>query len=266
MNELGRREFLGLLGVFLGGCAFQSSLKFSESDYCFLREEFMKRGLHNLDSSLFDFGDKEVRAAYEKTKTTPGLIIESDLIGKLNIENAVGRHLQKYRGRNLILISGAGFHIYGSVRTFEEKFDTEYISITPRKLDFHDVIEDSKNLGIQNPQELVEKARKTLENQLRRANGVVRHYGYENIIAFVRRVSSSGEARNIAVGIEETGMHGLYGIMKGVYEVLNIFIEIFAPPSILYLRENMHFSEDSSRKEFLEKARKLGIPVKFENF
>lgn len=261
-----RRDFLGLIALFLGGCSFQKNIesKFPESAYCFLSEEFKRKGLHNLNSPLFDFEDREIMAAHEKTKNAYG-IIERDITGKEAIERAVNGHLKRY-DRSLILISGAGFHIYGAVRGLRKK-GIGYVSITPKKIDFYDAIQYIEFFRVQRPELVVEKARKVLEIQLERINGVVRYYGYKNIHDFAREVSCAGEFRSIALGIEETGMHFLYKeAMGNVYDTIEDFIQKFRPSGIIYLRENMYFYEGFLRKKFEKEAANIGIPVQFERF
>ncbi|OGJ17902.1 hypothetical protein A3K73_04675 [Candidatus Pacearchaeota archaeon RBG_13_36_9] len=270
-KAVSRRLFLGLAGVVLAGCAVpQARVEtpgFEAGAYNYLTDEFIIRGLHNLGSPLFDFNDREVREAYERASAQRGLIYDKDFDGAGKIEFEVERHLYLHGNKTLILLSGAAFHIYGAVRTLE-KLNTGYISITPRKIKFGDVLESNKIFKYPAESELG-KAREMLEIQMRRANGISAEMGYGNLFGFVEKVSSDKkEAGNIAVGIEETGLHNLYTseYTGRVYSAFGDFLERFHPRSILFLRENMFFYEDKGREDFFKKAKKLGISVEISGF
>ncbi|GEM_PF-3408838 len=265
---LSRRMFLGLAGAVLAGCAFPNqgvveTSGFGKPAYDFLVGEFKRKGLHNLNSPLFDFSDKEVRQAYKRMRNTPPGVIQRDLDLAGEIEQSVERHLDSYGDRSLVLISGAAFHIYGAVGNLERRFGVEYLSMTPKKLGFSDVILHNTFLRIESPEEEARAAIETTGIQLRRAIGVVKYYGYADLRDFVRRASRVNGAKNIAVGIEETGLHDLYTEkeMVPVYEVLGEFIDRFKPRSLLYLREGFQLDIDKGRIDFLNKASDLGITI-----
>jgi hypothetical protein len=271
-NRISRRVFLGLAGAVLAGCLLPNqrvveTSGFGKSAYDFLVDEFKRKGLHNLDSPLFDFSDEEVREVYKRASAQAGLIHDRDFDGEGKIEFEVERHLYRYGNRSLILISGAAFHIYGAVAALEDRFGAEYISMTPRKLKFMDVLESNKIFKYPAESEL-DEARRALEIQMRRANGISAEMGYGNLFGFVEKTASCGEARNIAVGIEETGLHNLYTpeYTREVYSSLGEFLDRFKPSSILFLRESKLFYKDKGREVFLRKSKKLGIPVEIRGF
>ena len=269
-REMSRRLFLGLTAGVLAGCAApQARIQtgFGSSAYYSLSGEFKRTGLHNLGSPLFDFNDKEVREAYERASVQQGMIHDRDFDGAGKIEMEVERHLYLQGNRALILLSGAAFHIYGAVEALENRLDTGYISMTPRKLKFEDVVESNKIF--RHPAETeIQEAKRTLEIQMRRANGVCVEFGYKGLFDFAEKVSLDKEAGNVAVGIEETGLHSLYTpkYTAEVYSSLGNFLEMFTPRSILFLRESKLFYEDKGRVDFLRKAKKLGIPVSIRGF
>ncbi len=271
-KAVSRRELLGLAGAVLAGCAFPNqrivdSSGFGNSACSFLTEELKRKGLHNLDSPLFDFSDEEVREAYSRAVKRGGMIHNRDFEGKDKIETAAEGHLYTYGDRALILISAAAFHIYGAVEALEERFNAGYISMTPKKLKFSDVLEHNKMFGYTAEFEL-DKARETLEIQMRRANGASIRFGYRDLFDFVEKVSSFRYAKNIAVGIEETGLHDLYTEKetRQVYKILGSFVERFRPSSILFFTEGEVFDGDRGRTGFLAKVESLRIPVEIAGF
>ncbi len=235
---------------------------FNDVAYHYLVNEFTEKGLHNLDSPLFDFDDLEVRNAYDKvTEGSRAKVISRDITGNKNIRGSVLRHLERYGDRSLIIISGAAFHIHGAISYLENNFNAEYISITPRKLNFNDVLEFGKIFTFNSNQEKIQNAKESLEIQLQRGSEVIKNYGSRNLKSFISEISDFDDAANLVVGIEETGMHSLYAEedFKPVYDVLSKFVETYNPESILYLREGP--SSPKSAKNFLKKSKRLGIPV-----
>jgi len=271
ISDISRRLFLGLAGAVLAGCAVpQARVEtpgFEAGAYNYLASEFKRKGLHNLGSPLFDFSDREVREAYERASAQRGLIHNRDFDGAGKIEFEVERHLYLHGNKTLILLSGAAFHIYGAVEVLENRFDAGYISVTPKKINLGDVLESNKIFKYPAESELG-KAREMLEIQMRRANGISAEMGYGNLFGFVEKVSSDREAGNVAVGIEETGLHDLYtpGYTARVYDTLGTFLDRFKPRSILFLRESKLFYPDRNREDFLRKAKRLGIPVGIKGF
>ncbi len=260
---------LALIGLILAGCAGNSKTqltKFEERAYSYLVDNFKDKGLYSGNFPLFDFQDKEVRGVYEKNKECPPWIIQRDEEAREAIKEKVEEHFEKYENRNLVLISGAAFHIYGVVEDLEDSFGGEYVSTTPRRLDMKGVIESNLIFRYFGEKEL-EKARETLELQVKRANGVVRGYGYDDLEDFMTEISDFKNSQNIFLGIEETGLHNLYYSRMGkVYEILGSFLEKYCPRSVLYLREEAYFKPDQDRELFLKKARKLGIPVEIKGY
>lgn len=259
--------------------------QFQTSAYHYLVDDFTARGLHNLQSPLFDFTDSTIGQAYEEAKNSAvPRVFPQDVQSNYEIVDAVKRHLAQYGDRSLIIISGAGVHIWGATNTLEDKFDAEYISITPEKLDLEDVMDSEIFLRDETPSEKIEKASANV--QLTRALGVVKHMGYRDLEDYMRAISDFDGAKNIVVGMEETGLHDQYGNQdkKPIYRTLTAFIERFKPNSILYIGEDL-FSENMRRDfkngnltqtdfngdpyyrtQFLNRARGLNIPVEFASF
>jgi hypothetical protein len=266
------KNSLVLLLAILAGCANLAKKPventFSNEAYYSLVSQFSQSGLYNSPSPLFDFNDPKIIDAYDKTINTEAKSISRDIKGVNNIVNAVESHIKKYKGQNLIIISGAAFHIYGAADYLEEKCNAEYISITPKKLDFRDIlVYYGFPMGSSNKDE-IEYARMELEIQFQRANGVVRNYGSDNLKTFVNEISDFGKAGNIVVGIEETGLHSLYTEkdFKQVYGILEEFIKTCKPTSILYLGEDFCTPKSKAGKDFLNKAKIAGIPANSRAF
>ena len=263
------------------GCENQ----FQSSAYHYLVNEFKDRGLHNIQSPLFDFNDPTIKEVYNKLKNRVKPEVSArDIQSNYDIENAVEKHLEKYGNRALIIIFGAAYHIWGATNILEDKFNAEYISITPKKLDLEDIMDDEICFSNEAPSERIEKAKKSIEIQLTRCLGVVKHMGYKDSEDYMKDISDFDCAKNIVVGIEETGFHWEYDnqASKPIYEILTTFIERFKPKSILYIGEDL-FSESMKRnfeeglktefmgepqyrELFLTKAKKLKIPVEFASF
>lgn len=250
--ELSRRNFLGLMALSLGSCSseIRPNTAFQEQDFYYLSSEFEKRGLCNKESPLFDFNDLAVREAYEQAKlVAKPRVIEADMESSRHIEETVKKHLEFYGGRSLIIISGAGFHIWEAARNLENKLDVSYISVTPKKLNLKEHAE----------------RKEAIREQFTRALEVVRFLGYESLEDYFNRGSYFDKPRGIIVGIEETGLHLEYNKddFKGIYRVLTDFIDRFQPRSILYFRENLSF-ETSPHKDFFSKIK--GRPVELAFF
>ena len=259
-----------LVALVLAGCHSNKSgvevEGFDSGAYCYLVEEFREKGFYSGQIPLFDLSDEEVRKVYETNKDLQIRFIERDVRGAEEIKKGVEEHFKSYRNRNLVLISGAGVHIYKAVEELESSFAGDYISITPLKLGIQDVIESNK-IFRHAPYIEEEKARETVKIQIRRVKGVILGAGYESLEDFIEKISDFNHSDNLFLGIEETGLHNLYyPEMHKVYKVLENFIEIYEPRSILYLRESNYFQEDKSRSDFLRKAGKLRIPVEIKGF
>ena len=258
--------------------------QFKNSAYHYLVGEFTEGGFHNLQSPLFDFNDPSIRDVYDKVKkTVEAKVIPRDIQSNNDIVNALKKHLSNYGNRSLIIISGAGCHIWGATPKLKDRFDAGYISITQKKLDLGDVIGQSIYFRDETGNNKVETAKKIVEIQLTRDLGVVRHMGYRTIEDYMRDISDFDGTKNIVVGIEETGLHPQYhNKTKLIYQILSAFIEGFKPNSILYIGEGL-FSESMKREFekgqgtkfmgkheyrelFLIKAKKLKIPVEFASF
>ena len=261
--------------------------QFQDSAYHSLVDDFTAKRLHNIESPLFDFNDPAIQEVYEKTKkTAEANVIPRDVQSNKDIVNAVERHLSQYGNRSLIVISGAGVHIWGATHTLEDKFDVEYISITLKKLDLEDVMDSEIYFGNETKNEKVEKAKKSAGIQLTRNLGVARHMGYRNLEDYMKDISDFDGAKNIVVGMEETGLHDQYDNQdsKPIYGTLITFIDKFKPNSVLYIGEDLHSENmrnafengtlDSTdragnpyyRTQFLGKAKELNIPVEFASF
>ncbi len=261
---------------------------FQNSAYHYLVDNFTVRGLHNLQSPLFDFDDSTITQTYEQAKNSAiPQVFPIDTQSNYSIIDAVERHLVEYGDRALIIISGAGVHIWGATNTLEDKFDAEYISITSKKLDLENVMDSEVYFRDESQSEKIEKAEASLDVQLTRGLGVVKHMGYRDVEDYMRDISDFDGAKNIVIGKEETGLHDQYTNQdnKPIYDILSSFIEQFKPNSILYIREDLP-SEDMRRNfengnltqidvftgepyyrtQFLNKAKELNIPVEFASF
>ncbi len=242
--------------LFLGSCSLERKqiVKkfFQDEAYYYLVNVFEKKGLCNTKSPFFDFNDLMVRESYEQAKSAAKpRIIKEDLESNRHIEETVKKHLGFYRGRSLIIISGAGFHIWGATKTLENRFNAEYISVAPKKLNL-------KRFA---------NGKEVTREQFTRALEVVKYLGYDTLEDYFEEVSDFNEAKNIVVGIEETGIHAEYKEedFNQVYNILTDFIHKFHPRSILYFRENLFF-ENNSHKRFLNKTSELRIPVELASF
>ena len=285
---------IGLVGItiasiLLGGCINRNkeSIKFQDQAYHYLVDEFTTKNLYSTQSPLFDFNDPVIRQCYEETKVTAKPeIIPRDTQSNYDIEDAVKRHLDKYGDRSLIIVSGAGWHIWGATKTLEDKFDAEYISITPEKLDFNDFI-DSEFIYDNEPKKQIEEAKESTKVQLTRGLGVIRYLGYDTLEEYIQDISDFDGARNIGVGLEETGLHCQYNNQdrKPIYQTLTSFIKKYKPNSILYIGEDLcvgsireefkdgtltqtdfFTGEPYYRTQFLNVAKQLNIPVEFASF
>lgn len=262
--------------------------QFQDSAYHYLVDDFTAKRLRNTESPLFDFNDPTIQEVYDKAKgTAVANVIPRDIQSNKDIVNAVSRHLSQYGNISLIIISGAGCHIWGATPTLEDRFDAEYISITPKKLNLGNVMNSGDYSGNKTEPERIEKAKKSVSVQLIRDLGVVRHMGYRNLEDYMKNISNFDGAKNIVVGMEETGLHEQYSNQdtKLIYQTLSSFIEQFKPKSILYIGEDL-FSENMRRDfdngtltqtdfltgepyyqtQFLNRARGLNISVEFASF
>ena len=117
--------------------------------------------------------------------------------------------------------------------------------------------------------------RGALEVQLTRDLGVVRYLGFDTLEEFVESISQFNRAKNIVVGIEEIGIHCIYpGFSDRINQTLVDFLRKYRPTSILYIGEDInvggfeadYFGGEELKNSFLEKVRKLGIPIEFGMF
>ena len=155
-------------------------------------------------SPLFDLKSPAIRAVYDASaRETEARASKRDLTSWREIRDAVSAHIKRHGDGSLILICGAAFHIYGAVPEVERTVGARYLSTTPRKLDLEDVRRDD-------PSRPAAEGPKTLRLQMDRANGVAKSIGYQDLLAFMAPRPVASPVRNIAVGIEETGLHSIY--------------------------------------------------------
>ncbi len=242
-------------------------------------------------SPLFDLKSPAIRAVYDASaRETEARASKRDLTSWREIRDAVSAHIKRHGDGSLILICGAAFHIYGAVPEVERTVGARYLSTTPRKLDLEDVRRDD-------PSRPAAEGPKTLRLQMDRANGVAKSIGYQDLLAFMAPRPVASPVRNIAVGIEETGLHSIYlrdemAEQRRLYAILTDAIKENPPRSILYVREELDaeemaalfsaprmkafFAAERDRsaiglkrrawEDFLLSAKFLGIPIYFGAF
>lgn len=256
-----------------------------------LAAELRRSGFMNEMKPLFDLDSPEVLSAYTASaRETTAHATSRDTTSWKEIQDSVSKHLSQHGDGTLVVLCGAAFHIHGAIPDLEQSASLRYLSTTPIKLDLEDV-------RIDDPNRPADKTLGTLRLQMDRANGVAKTLGYRDLLAFMEARARFTEGRNIAVGIEETGLHSIYLRQKGrsqrrLYSVLKAFLKKSPPKSILFIRENFSAGEmearftetdmkafqaaDRSRispgpervpwEDFLIFAKGLGIPISFGAF
>ncbi len=287
MNMKSYKNIL-LIGTAIASiCAGSPQNKFQDSAYHYLVDDLATKRVYNIPSPLFDSSDPEIQEVYDEAKkSAEPKVIPRDIQSYNDIVNAVERHISHYGDKSLIIISGAGVHIWGAAPTLEDRFDAEYISVTSKKPGLEDIMDNEIYSGNENKSEKIQKTKECIKNQLIRALGVVRLMGYRTLEDYTEDISDFDGAKNIVVGMEETGLHHLYvnKDKKPIYETLTAFTERFKPVSILYVGEDLYsenmrndfnngtlpqnyFSgEPDYRTQFLTRAKELKIPVEFASF
>lgn len=228
-------------------------------------------GFLNDSSPLYDMKDPRIVNTYaEAVKTTSPYVIFRDTSSWEEIEGAVTKHLKKHGSGALVVISGAATHIYGAIPRLEKTASIRYLSTTPIKLSIADIQRDGASLDKSETKALAD-----IRVQMGRNIGVLRTLGYRDIQSFLADRAKARDARNVIVGVEETGLHTVYNRgawedKAAIYKALTEFVDLAKPTSILYIEESLDVAEkqadyaEPGMKRFLEseqwQKKELGLP------
>ena len=255
----------------------------NQSDISLLERELQEGGFSNLDNSLFDLTDERLRLAYQELKTTTKPEAYSrDTTSWDEIREFVGAHTYHTSG-TIIIVSGAAPHIWGAIPDLEKMVGARYISATSHKLGVDLVANEDLMIKFDNetPEQKSRKALDKIQVQMRRALGVVKSLGYDTIEDYIADRNNAQNPRNVILGAEETGLHGLYLGKRDdqLHKVLFSFIKKVKTTSILYIHEDLNvenmrrtFEKGSSirdkipRDEIFDYAKTKSIPIEFGAF
>ncbi|MEQ1918043.1 MAG: hypothetical protein ABL955_02510 [Elusimicrobiota bacterium] len=225
----------------------------------------------NDDAPLYDMKDPRILSAYNQAvKQTPPHVIFRDTSSWEEIEGAVTEHLRKHGSGALVVISGSATHIYGAIPHLEKTSAIRYISATPIKLSIAAVQRDGASMDKSEG-----KALSDIKVQMGRNIGALKILGYHNIQSFLADRAKVYAAKNIVVGVEETGLHTVYdrGSWEDkaeIYTALKAFVAQAKPTSVLYIEESLNVPEkqadyaEPGMKRFLDgekwQKKEFGFP------
>ncbi|MBI4677309.1 MAG: hypothetical protein HY748_06975 [Elusimicrobia bacterium] len=243
-------------------------------------------GFLNDGLPLYDLKDPTVKRQHDDAiLKTPAHSSIRDKAGWKDIKAAVARHVAKHGPGTLIVLMGAGVHMYGAVPELEKTAGVRYVSATPLKLKFADIQNPGRKLA-------GSEAMFLLRNQIDMSIGAVKELGYKNLQSFLAARSLVKKPANIMVGVEETGLHHLYDRFDRfekslLFGILEIYVAQARPTSILCLVEswegegapaifsdermarflrNKDRSEGDPWEDFIIASKQLGIPVYLGGF
>jgi hypothetical protein len=186
------------------------------------------------------------------------------------IEGAVTEHLRKHGSGALVVISGSATHIYGAIPHLEKTSSIRYISATPIKLSIAAVQRDGASMDKSEG-----KAFSDIKVQMGRDIGVTKTLGYNDIQSFLADREKARGAKNVIVGVEETGLHTVYNRgswedKAAIYTALKAFVAQVKPTSVLYIEESLDVPEkqtdyaEPGMKRFLDgekwQKKEFGLP------
>ncbi len=227
---------------------------------------------------LFDITEPQTGLIYRELQNEVGpQAISRDITSWTEIQTTVLNHVSKYGDNALIVIEGAAPHIWGAIPMLEKEAGCKYIQAPTLALALNKGLGDA--IGKVDPERLAV--------QMTRDLGVVKYLGARDIEHFINERNAGTQNRNLIIGMEETGLHGLYTTehAAGPYEDIIKYVREYSPKSVLYIHEDLNVENIKSglnryketgqlgsgwsilpRDKFLATAIDLGVPVEFGAF
>lgn len=180
---------------------------------------------------LYDLSDLATKKVYDESvkNVSPGTQ-NKDRVSNTQIVTAVKEAVAMHGSGGIIIISGAGVHIWGAISYLQNNNKANYYGITTNTLQIGTVVAPGRKANLED-----------IKAQTDRSIAVLKASGYRDIQDFRDKSKAHKYPENIIVGLEETGLHEAYtdnfaiGKEKVYLDAVEKLIEGINPNFVLFI-------------------------------